>query len=1638
MSFWSTLGAMGHEAAKYANPLVGTFDAAKVVAASQDPKDSEITHSEQAAQFASAFFKPQAAAISPILNSSPVQAVLKPLNWTADQASHGLATVAGLGGMLQDAGHTGIDTLWSSDLWSADNWSKAWDASEGVSGGEAIAYDLKNQYSGQSDTAAGHRWWDPQDRADFEKTRKETGFRLSAGAADIITTWYADPTIVLGKAAKAARAGSRIVDAAQADEVASVIGKVGTDASTVTNRNVAQRAAGAFATSPEETANRLWDNVSKTDNMDFDQTAAHFKQNLERTGDAGPIVGILGQAGKIKDLDLQRRVKADALLAAAGSQVARDRLITNAPDIARALQRASLPPESFAIVDDMVASGLTGQSLLDAAGRWASKENRKELEAYATELDKVHTRLAAIDAVGRRGGVEQVSGSVLGSVKSKYRAGMAREFFFQPGPHSRTVRVVHWATGQRAKGVVAVDDAVRGHDELMDTMMRSGLFSAEERKALSEKWWQAPTKTDRSNMVQALPEVMLNKLASKHGLTREQLDWATQAHRGWASAARTYTTKQMEAARAENLGRVVLEDPLTGTPTSIDRALFESHIENNVGIPDVATLDRLARHATQATTAGDKVKHAGWVALNSAETVNDLWRTYTLARPGFMARTQFDTQARAAIMVGATAVVRNAVKGLGHKMTDKLAGEQVVKVDALASDLLRQQNLRREAADLRRQAETQPGDAGRNMVQRATHLESEADKVVTYDATARRLVTQNRTLNVGGQKVTTRAAASQAEAEGIIPALHTGDAGIYDAILRTQGKLKANLAENSSSWVTTMPDDLTWGASWLRSKDAMMRSSAGKAILNALDEPSVDMVRHLKADEGVRSAWRAVRDQNPEFDSWLDRAIAQVEWTAPTKEVRDALRSGKVLNEEDVNRLFKPAEAVSQKQALAEADRYATQAEPLTAKVAERQARADAARAKADKARRDDTRQKHSDLADRHQARADKAQAKLDEISNPATVAPEHVDLADRMPVHAPAMDVLDPRDHGIQKATDMAKRFVRWMSDTPDTVLGRVPVYTERYFTHYRELAEREIARNGALGLEARARIEQVARHRSIQDVRQVMYDTARFTGAHDRVARIGLAFFGAWEDSMRAWGRMMYDDPARFGKLMKTWYAPDRGGLIVDENGDPAHAGEKTREKWVVLPVDWIPGVDFKEFKVRKDSFNSMFQGDVPWMPGFGPGVQVPVTQIAARTFPEVADPNFAIGGVNVGSNPVMRQLFGFGLPKTGVGLEAGAGSVASQLTPGWMRRLKSIAGGDDPQFTDAYSMALNTELMNAREAGKDPNSKAVLEAADKKAQSVARSMMFLEFTSNFGLGLSGEGSTKADFYRMRYREISKNAAELAARGTTPAEEMARQHPEVAGLKWSFSENATGINASLAVENRIRKYGKDIQKNPEYGWFYVGSDNVGGEFSAASYAAQFGREGVAGSGDAWRSKDDPAGIRTKTAASLGWDQYYSVKDSIDAELMKRGLHSLQQKGAEDLADVMKTFKSDLSSENPEWAKDYGSFDSSTMQTFLDQVAAPAMKDGRLKNRSDIKMMADYLALRQEAMAQANANGYSLGSRSAANLRAILVQAGQEMSQENIGFSQMWQRVLSREVDLATDDFPADTGATASSALKF
>jgi hypothetical protein len=820
---------------------------------------------------------------------------------------------------------------------------------------------------------------------------------------------------------------------------------------------------------------------------------------------------------------------------------------------------------------------------------------------------------------------------------------------------------------------------------------------------------------------------------------------------------------------------------------------------------------------------------------------------------------------------------------------------------------------------------------------RADRLERSAAELPTRLADKRFLGATDKTLTVGGQKVTTRAYVSDEDRVATWQALLPGDATLSDAILNLTEKTKSKLSENAGDWLSVDPSDLKWAATYSRHVDAIRRSHTGMRVLAEGDHPTADLVKSLRDDPAVRKEWLEVRFDNPHFDDWLDRVISEAAYVAPTTAIRKAIVGGKRVNEATAEKLF-------------------------------------------------------------------------------AKFGDDASELPQRMPITGPEMSVFHVGEGA--SARKLAQKAIQHLSDTPDTVLARHPLYVGRYFTHFKQLAAREMDGAGELGPAAQAKIEKAARHRAIQDVRETMYDTARHTGAHAGLMRLASPFLGAWEDALVSWSRLMYDDPARLGALVKTWTAPERMGLVVDEDGKPVKPGQKgVRQSFVTVPLpgfakDWA-GVE--DFKIRKNSFNSIFQGEVPWLPGSGPMVPIPASQITARAFPEIADPNGPMPKV---LQPFVRSVLNGDSPKVGTGIGGLAKDTVAGFTPAWVRRGFEAFNPTSPSFTNVFADSVNSQIIAARQAGKPVPSQDVLK---RNALKAARNTTIVKGPALLGFGMAGEGAGIAEFYSNQYNLLNEQADTLRAQGTTPEQRFNQLFPEAAGLNWSVSVNETGINATLKVENRARKYKKEIEANPEYGWFYVGADNIGGEFSASVYNAQSSTPRTEGATLTQRHRVTPDEMLRRTLASTGWDQYNQVRTKVNMALQSRGLHSVRQNGAQDIARIKADFIAELRAANPAWAADYDTFDTGKLDRFVTQVAEPALADKRLKGRSDMKLLAVYLQLRQRATDFAKANGYTLASQKAAPLVAVLAQAGQEMAAANIGFQQVWNRVLSREVEDAS-----------------
>jgi hypothetical protein len=1629
MSFWSTIGDIftggggNHEAA---SGSLNIAQAASASGLSVDDYNQMVwakTHSAEAESKGVFKTHPDWAPghNNFLANSGVVQGAISGANGAINSGISALSFVPNLAAHALSAGYNVGDVANANGqsqwhpLVSLQDWKNAWNATSGFMAANSAkpsfgASVVHTVVGGNAPTGGvfGNSAANKAYLAGLQHEQATWTGKIASGVIDTAATWYADPTLLAAKGATRTRVGIQVPDAAAATEAVA--------GATAINAGEMGAAHNPFSTGMERAGSNLFKFVKTTDNG---ANRAGRQVLLDRTPETAPVLGLLDQADKIADLDLQRQVKIDILGAASDSDVARQRLVGSAPEIARAVQRASLAPEGREALDNLHDALATadhsdpstvaalGQAWVDSATSFGTTENRAEIAAlHAKHLKSIHDSFDRLNTVAQNTPLETAGLTALDRAKAALRNHVADDFHFQDGPSSRTVRLLNWSTNQRFRGTIATDHSIRGNQELMDWMKRAKivdegkpipLFNADERLAASDAFLTAKTQEQRRRQVDQLWTTMYAKVGAHHGLDPKVVKSMAQKGQTIRQGSVRYTTKELEKARMTGDDVVTLEDPATGTPTRLKASLLETHIANNISLPDPDFIQRAVRRAQAIPYKGDDVAYAASQFNNLADHFNDVWRLSVLGRPGLLIRTQVDSQGRALAVMGGTAHVHSALTGIknwtGRDLSRQgFTPEALAYVDATAADHALADSMELEAARLnhsasqgeavarvRRGASAEGVNAptlqDRGEIlrdhEKNTDLPLDADAIANMSPAARRarakllmqradevrhrqyatdryrLGTQDERIKLGkGRLVTARAVQGQQDLSDLASAQYKGGrpsealtqtppGSMGEVLDRAITREQKRVYEDSGKWVTYAPTDSHWSAGWIRAMDQLRNSYTGRKILDLADTSTTDLVNDLRRDPRVRQEWAEVRGDNRDFDGWLGRTVNTVAWNAPSTEIREALRTRGRMTPDAVDQLFKDSGA-------------------------------------------------------------------------------------QKMYVQGPEFSFDAPE--GV-RAEGTVHRNVRKMigalSDVPDSVAARHPVYVDRWRHHLELLGKRQFAQHPEwteLPAATQAKIERVAKHRAIQDVQQTFYDTAKFTGAHNTLRYVS-PFVGAWEDAIQSWSRLFYDNPATAGAFNKIWNAPNRMGLVVDQNGDAIAPGQQSDQSFLAVPAEWKNNFKTsKKMTIRKDSLNSIFQGAQWYTPGVGPLIQIPMQEIPAKLFPDLA---VALGNSN---NPIAKTIYPFGTPKTATGggwLGNLAADIATGVAPAYARALYSMVNPNDSNNASAYLASVNQQIIEARKAGKPIPTASEL---DKNASAAARSAGFVRAMSLFAFGVSGQESTVADFYKRQYDLLQSQSADLHAKGTTPSAEFVKQFPEAAGLQWSLSKSATGVNATLKAYQDEKTYAKQIKANPEAGWFYVGADNLNGDFSQSVYNAQSSRTlGIAGSGTE-RQRLSRTDIISKSLAEDGWLKYNSIKTAVDLKLKQFGLTSLDQNAAANLKLARDQAIQQLRHDNPSWAADFDQQDAGKLQRFIETVATPAISDPALKDRPDIKVLAQYLELRTQAMAKLQSWGYkSLTANAAAPLRAILFQAGQDFANQNLGFQQMWNRMLEKEVGDST-----------------
>ena len=624
---------------------------------------------------------------------------------------------------------------------------------------------------------------------------------------------------------------------------------------------------------------------------------------------------------------------------------------------------------------------------------------------------------------------------------------------------------------------------------------------------------------------------------------------------------------------------------------------------------------------------------------------------------------------------------------------------------------------------------------------------------------------------------------------------------------------------------------------------------------------------------------------------------------------------------------------------------------------------------------------------------------------------------------------------NGLAKMSKTAvERFYNVVLDAPDFWMARHPVFVKKFQRAVADETAGVVKAKGYADAADLRTIDARARTAAMTQVRNTFFDTTRYTGTHHYLSKIS-PFFNAWEDALISWSRLLYDDPTRGVRMSGAWnsfanvspwlpapeYDPATGEVIgsplplpifVDGNGKVLARGEESDNgKYILLPLAGKFGL--QDIRINQEAFNSIAQGGVAWLPGFGPTTQAATTEVLSRMVPTDVALDL-VGTDNWFGKQLLNSMYLDGeLPREG--------DVAKSLFPAWMRNLHSDIMGDN--FAANIATLQNRAYLDAQARGEKVDYDAVHEEATKAAWSAA----LVRLVQQGGVGLSGRAAVEGQFYVDQMHQINALSEEqLKGLGyQTPEEMFADKFPDAARLDWRLSRNETGINATVNAQKSAYANRGLISKYPDMGWFVVGDQNVGGEFSRTAYNMQ--QDTKYGRAQLGRVKESPQEAERGAIVSQGWDQYTKMTLQLEQKAAEYGASDKV------VSAVRASFVDWLAKQNTDWFQEY-SERKNKLAVFYNEADLIA-EDPSVRDRPDIQAYRDYRAAREEVLAAANLKSLTGTSEKSAKARFLLRRMGEDLAARDLGFKQMWDRMMSSEVDPLSGDSDLLGGAASGEA---
>lgn len=589
----------------------------------------------------------------------------------------------------------------------------------------------------------------------------------------------------------------------------------------------------------------------------------------------------------------------------------------------------------------------------------------------------------------------------------------------------------------------------------------------------------------------------------------------------------------------------------------------------------------------------------------------------------------------------------------------------------------------------------------------------------------------------------------------------------------------------------------------------------------------------------------------------------------------------------------------------------------------------------------------------------------------------------------------------GIDTVTDA---LMRYLGSIPETKMLRHPFYDNIYRAKQAELWKRGVAQGQDVSSEAfKAGINTASHRAALKATKDTLYTIDRLSNAATML-RFVSPFFPAFENSIRTWGRLAWQNPALLGEGNILWNIPNNLGWVVDKDGNRVEHSNMLKDEgnyiiWPeavanVLKANLGPFTPGEALMSPQQGLNVVFPGGNVWFPGVGPATQIPTAWLL-RGKPEDAE---------IIRNLVGEQMFMQLVPGGNPNAD-----LTDVLLPTGVRRMKQMLAGDtsDTAFLTNWNQMIEDEYITAQLEGR-----TMTDADIKRAQERADRFWRWQVGAAYVMPFQSKVASK---YKLERDDWNRLIDDESISYKDKLRIFNDRHPGFDAITRSGSYTETKLQPNLSTWQKITKNPETVDKlyaiNPELVGMFGNMGSFDDPFSYSVYG-EYQNMRIGPNQTKVSRKMTPQEIIRNNQLKDGWSEYWQVKDYVEEKAIKAGYSSLQVKEAEPLRQVLEDAAVKLGERYPAWGEERKSYEDK-LPDFINGARIIAENPTLVNEDTTVSALRDYLDVREYI---SDALGKTDDKDAREKLKLIGYEAAWKLRQQDIGFADFYDQYLYRD----------------------